>query len=109
MIKSIEETVEERRNYVNQIKESFRQSPQENSGNEIYGRRDYDESGNVVTEVTSSFGFRALIAVLLFAAFVYCDRENITFQNYGTKDIVSQMEWELLPVDELQDVIKITK
>lgn len=109
MVKSVEETVEERRNYVNQIKESFRQSPQGNTKEHTYGQREYDESENVMTEVTSSFGFRALIAVLLFAAFVYCDRENITFQNYGTKDVVSQIEWELLPTDELQEVIKITK
>lgn len=48
-----------------------------------------------------------MIAVLIFAAFVYCDRKQITFQQYKTQDVWKQLEWNPLPLEELEEVFHV--
>lgn len=111
MVKSIEETAAERRAYVNQIRASFQNPAQNISANTLNNARrqegieEYQEEK--VSSGFSGLGFRTIIAILLFAAFVYCDQEKITFQKYETKDIISQIEWNPLPLDELKEIVKI--
>ena len=47
-----------------------------------------------------------MIAVLLFAAFIYCDQEKITFQGFGTQDLIKQIKWNPLPTEELEKLLK---
>ena len=109
MVKSFEEAVSERKAYVKQVRESFMQPTQENERDKSYPGKTAGEKEEAAGERVSGFGIKALIAVLLFAAFVYCDREKVTFQKYGAEDIISQIEWNLLPMDEWRDIIRITK
>lgn len=96
MDKSMEQTVEERRAYVNQIRSSFQTEPNHPQAHySLYGTlADQDSPSGV----TSTFGLRAIIAILIFAAFVYCDKEHLTYQNYSTKEVYSQIEWNPLPI-----------
>ncbi|MCI9446234.1 MAG: hypothetical protein HFH36_02345 [Lachnospiraceae bacterium] len=93
MVKSVEESARERRNYVEQARAAFRsQQP----GN-IEEPAPAEEAGTPA----STFGIRLVIALLLFAGFVYCDQEKITFQGIGSKQVVEQIEWNPLPVERL--------
>lgn len=58
------------------------------------------EEEAAVTSPASTLGIRTVIAILIFAAFVCCDRENLTFHNVSTKEVFSQIEWNPLPIDE---------
>lgn len=60
----------------------------------------------IADSAPSTLGIRTIIAILFFAAFVYCDREEITFHNFSTKEIFSQIEWNPLPID---DILSLTK
>lgn len=97
MVKSLEETVAERRNYVEQARASFQsaamEQPQTNS------LEDSDLK-------FSTLGIRIVIALLLFAAFVYCDQEKITFQGYGVQDVIQQLEWNPLPTETLENLLE---
>ena len=102
MIKSMEETVTERRDYVDRIRESFyREVPDRRKGGAA--RENPQEEIHF-----SSLGLRTMIAVLIFAAFVYCDQKQITFQQYKTQDVWEQLEWNPLPVEELEEVLHIS-
>lgn len=111
MERTIEETAAERRAYVNQIRASFQNQAQGMSANEVHNVKHREqisaEQGDTMPSVFSGLGFRTILAILLFAAFVYCDQEKITFQQYETKDVISQIEWDPLPLDELKEVISI--
>lgn len=108
MIRPLEETVAERRDYVNRIRESF--YPREER--EVrYGDRKRNSYSGAEEEREgefkySSLGIRTLIAVLLFAAFVYCDKEQISVAHYQTKDLYQQMEWNPLPLNEWMEMLE---
>lgn len=96
MVKSIEESARERRNYVEQARAAF--------GNQEQG----NVSETVRTEPaqgTSTFGIRLVIAILLFACFVYCDQEKITYQGISAQEIVKQVEWNPLPTEKLEELL----
>lgn len=99
MEKSLEQTVEERRAYVNQVRSSFETgtSTPASHYSSYYATTEQTEE----EVIPSTFGIRTIIAILIFAAFVYCDKEKITYQNYSTKEVISQIEWNPLPIDEM--------
>lgn len=104
MARTFEEAAEERKSYVEQVRASFYGNAME--GGKAIGARQYGEQQEDVLEgKNSSFGIRLLLAILLFAGFVYCDQENITFQGYGAKDIVQQIEWNPLPIDDVVELV----
>lgn len=111
MVKSMEETAAERIEYINEIRASFQNPTQNPSASSMDDSRQQGLHAKYQEETASSgfsgLGFRTLIAVLLFAAFVYCDQKKITFQEYETKDVISQIEWNPLPLEELEDIISI--
>lgn len=103
MEKSLQQTVEERRAYVNQIRSSF-QTDNPAAGHYSF----YDTMGEQEenTQSASTLGIRTVIAILIFAAFVYCDKENITYHNYSTKEVFSQIEWNPLPMEEIEEYVQ---
>ena len=99
MEKSFEETARERRAYIQQIRSSFEPN---GSVSANYGPVYRTQTESVEEKnVSSTFGIRVIIAILIFAAFVYCDKENITYHNISTKEVFSQIEWNPLPLDEI--------
>ncbi len=97
MVKSLEETAAERRSYIEQARASF-SNPQQAHIRE-----------NNMHETTAGFstlGIRIVIAILLFAVFIYCDQEKITFQGYTTQDVIRQIQWNPLPTEELEKLLK---
>ena len=68
MVKSVEESARERRSYIEQARASF-QTP----GRE-YEAKQEDE---IIPAGNSTLGIRFVIAILLFACFVYCDQEKV--------------------------------
>ncbi|EOT27772.1 hypothetical protein C805_01880 [Eubacterium sp. 14-2] len=101
MTKSMNETVAERRDYVNRIRESFYREDSDRRKGAPAGEERQEEIH------FSSLGLRTMIAVLIFAAFVYCDRKQITFQQYKTQDVWKQLEWNPLPLEELEEVFHV--
>ena len=110
MTKQLEETVAQRRAYVDEIRASFYPEAQEKQGRESY-RKNSSSAGDQGQEGElrySSLGIRTVIAVLIFAVFVYCDQKQISFRQYTAEDLVKQIEWNPLPTEELEDMIKIS-
>ncbi len=99
MEKSFEQTAQERRAYIQQIRSSF----ETNDSVSLNRSRSYDtfEESSEEREVPSTFGIRTVIAILVFAAFIYCDKEEITYHNFSTKEVFSQIEWNPLPLDNI--------
>ena len=108
----MEETVAERRAYVDQIRASFypEESGSAQTGKSAFWKNSsFSENQEGEGEAKySTLGIRTLIACLIFAAFVYCDQKEITFHQYKTKDVWKQIEWNPLPFEELQETIKIS-
>ncbi|MCI8484056.1 MAG: hypothetical protein HFH41_06920 [Lachnospiraceae bacterium] len=106
MIRPLEETVAERRDYVNRIRESF--YPREERELKYGDRRSkssFEEEREGELKY-SSLGIRTLIAILLFAAFVYCDKEQIRVAHYQTKDLYKQIEWNPLPLEKWKQLLE---
>ena len=104
MEKSFEEAAAERRDYVDQVRASFYEPSAErswSSSSYCYGAG--QEAG--LQAGASGFGIRLVIAILLFAGFGYCDQKNITFHTYGAADVVKQMEWNPLPVEQFVEMV----
>lgn len=97
MVKSLEESAAERRSYIEQARAAFQNPQQERN-------QGYQREEAVVSY--STLGIRIVIAILLFAAFIYCDQEKITFQGFGTQDLIKQIEWNPLPTEELEKLLK---
>lgn len=97
MVKSLEESAAERRSYIEQARAAFQNPQQEHN-------QGYQREEAVVGY--STLGIRIVIAILLFAAFIYCDQEKITFQGFGTQDLIKQIEWNPLPMEELEKLLK---
>ena len=112
MARQIEETVAQRRAYVDQIRATF--YPEEpsrgNTGKEPFQRNApySQEQGQEGGAKYSSLGIRTLVAVLLFAAFIYCDKKQVSFYQYKTADVWKQIEWNPLPLEELEETIKMS-
>lgn len=103
MEKSLQQTVEERRAYVNQIRSSFQTDNSVTGHSAFYGTMREQEENTIAA---STLGIRTVIAILIFAAFVYCDKENITYHNYSTKEVFSQIEWNPLPMEEIEEYVQ---
>ena len=107
----MEETVAERRAYVDQIRASFypEEAEREKTGRTSFWKSsaslEHQEEGEAGY---SSLGIRTIIACLIFAAFVYCHQKQISFHQYKAKDVWKQIEWNPLPLEELQETIKIS-
>lgn len=96
MVKSLEESARERRSYVEQARAAFHNSGQEQV---------MEENGDVPFKGTSTLGIRFVIAVLLFACFVYCDQEKIVFHGIGTKEVVQQISWKPFATQKLEELL----
>lgn len=96
MVKSLEESARERKNYVEQARAAFRNQEQEYRSEPV--QQEFP-GGN------STFGIRFVIAILLFACFVYCDQENIMFQGIGAKEVVQQIQWKPFPTEKLEGLL----
>lgn len=104
MEKSLQQSVEERRAYINQIRSSFQTDNSTATGHySLYGTMEEREEQ---TPATSTLGIRTIIAILIFAAFVYCDKEKITYRDYSTKEVFSQIEWNPLPLEEFEEYVQ---
>lgn len=110
MIKPLEETAAERRDYVNQIRESFYSGQGEASERGTRSKLSSSEGREEEGEVgISSLGIRTVIAIVIFVIFVYCDKEQITFHDYKTQDLYTQIEWNPLPIQELAHMLEESK
>ncbi len=111
MTKQMEETAAERRAYVDQIRASFypEEADRGKTGRTAFrkGLASVDNSQEGEAGY-SSLGIRTIIACLIFAVFVYCDQKQISFHQYKAKDVWKQIEWNPLPLEELQETIKIS-
>lgn len=103
MVKSFEEAAAERRDYVDQVRASFYEPPAESGWRSSYRYGTDQEAG--LQAGASGFGVRLVIAILLFAGFVCCDQKNITFHTYGAADVVKQIEWNPLPVEQFVEMV----
>ncbi len=102
MEKSLDEAAAERRDYVEQVRASFYEP---SAGRSMGGAYRYGAGQeSEFPPLAFGFGARLVVAILLFAAFVYCDQNSITFQTYGTADIVQQIEWDPLPVGQFMEM-----
>lgn len=106
MEKSLQQTVEERRAYVNSVRASF--DTQENSSVSYGHSSKYDipKEDRNTESMPNTLGIRTIIAILIFVAFVYCDKEKITYHDYSTKEIFSQIEWNPLPMDKIEEYVQ---
>lgn len=105
MEKSFEEAAAERRDYVDQVRASFYEPSAERSWSSSSSYRYGAGQETALQAGASGFGIRLVIAILLFAGFVYCDQKNITFHSYGAADVVKQMEWNPLPVEQFVEMV----
>lgn len=106
MEKSLQQTVEERRAYVNSVRASF--DTQENSSVSYghYSKYDIPKEDRNTESMPNTLGIRTIIAILIFAAFVYCDKEKITYHDYSTQEVFSQIEWNPLPMDKIEEYVQ---
>lgn len=76
-------SLEERRRYINQIKASFQDPGKSKQYQDVSGM------GAEETEpvVSGLFKLRLLIAAAIFAAFVYCDQNQVKIHTYTTKEV----------------------
>jgi len=87
------QTVEERRRYVEQVKASF--------GSESGVKKDPMDFDTTDEEANFSFfKIKIFIAFLIFVAFVYCDQFNISYKNYKTNTVIEKLQ-ETIPVDHV--------
>ena len=112
MARQIEETVAQRRAYVDQIRATFYpEEPSRVKTGKEPSQRSFafsQERGQEGEPKYSSIGIRTLVACLIFAAFVYCDKKQVTFRQYQTADVWKQIEWNPLPLEELEETLKIS-
>ena len=91
-------TLEERQKQISEIKASFPDT----------GKFGASGRTSVTTEKEGiEFRFskvRLLIAVLIFAAFVYCDQSQLKFREYTTKEIYEKIEETISPEKMMQSV-----
>lgn len=98
MVKSLEESARERRNYIEQARAAFHNQEQ---GYTQASQPDQEESA----VRASTLGVRLVIAAFLFACFVYFEQEKITFFGVDTQEIVRQLEWNPLPTEKLEEIL----
>lgn len=98
MDKSMYQTVEERRAYINQVRASF-QTPNTAAAPGYYG--EFEPEQITAAPTASTLGFRTIIAILVFAAFVYCDKENITYRNFSAEEVFAQIESNWISLDKI--------
>lgn len=97
IVKSVEESARERRNYVEQARAAF------HSNEPVYTSAASQEEQPALGG--SMLGVRIVIAAFLFACFVYFEQEKISFRGIGTQEIVQQIEWNPLPTEEWEDLL----
>ena len=101
MDKSMEQSAQERREYVARARAAF-----ENSSGRQYTSGKYPGGPSIAgrypqeRESGSTLGIRTIIAILLFAAVVYCDQEGIRWKNYDVQTVFSQIEWKAVSVEQ---------
>ena len=94
-------TLEERRRNINKIRESFKDPGK----SERYGDIAYGSSGEELPMASGFFRLRLLLAAALFAAFVYCDQNQVKIFSYTTQE-VGQFIHQSSSVEEIIETIK---
>ncbi|MFP3155501.1 hypothetical protein LQZ18_13940 [Lachnospiraceae bacterium ZAX-1] len=79
-------SIEERRRYVDEVRASFG-TQQMQDQNIDFGEQEIEYGIN-----TGIFKLKAFIAIVIFAAFVYCDQLNIDIYKYKTDIIVERIQ-----------------
>lgn len=95
MEKSFEESARKRRSYVAQARAAFEKQTQPYTRENDQTEQDQRTS--------STLGIRIIIALFLFACFVYFDQEKMSFQGIDAGRVVRQIEWNPLPTEKLED------
>lgn len=98
MDKSIHQTAEERRAYINQVRSSFQT---QNSAPPMHSAYENMAESTEEVPMSSTLGIRTVIAILIFAAFIYCDKEKITYHDFSVEEVFQQIEWNPLPMDDI--------
>ena len=83
------EDVDARKAYIQKVRNSF-DSPARNY--------EFETGGSTKGEANEGFSFfkiRLLIAVVLFAAYVYCDRTGTFFYGYSAEDVAKVIAQDL--------------
>ncbi len=76
-------SLEERRRYISQIKASFQDPGKSRQYQDVSGMG--AEGAEPV--VSGFFKLRLMIAAAIFAAFVYCDQNQVKIHTYTTKEV----------------------
>jgi hypothetical protein len=92
-------SLDERRRYVNEVRASFG-SPHESRQ---YGN--LDEQPKETTISFTMFKIKFLVAVIIFAGFIYCDLNKITWYGQNTKTVTNKIK-ETVQVDSINKSIK---
>lgn len=88
--------VEERRRYISEIKKSF-ENQEENNRNGVRGRTYGYGSEEEQTSMSEAallpfLKIRFLIAIVIFAAFLYANLTGYQINSYTTKDVIKMVE-----------------
>ncbi len=94
-------TLEERKKNISEIKASF-QNPHQSSRYQDLSGTDTDTAA---VTYGGMFKMRLLIAVALFGAFVYCDKNDVKVISYTTKEVSKQVQKDLA-VDKIMNKIE---
>ena len=83
------EEVDARKAYIQKVRKSF-DSPERSY--------EFEKGNNTKGEAEEGFSFfkiRLLVAVLLFAAYVFCDRTGTFLYGYSAKDVAEEIAQDL--------------
>lgn len=94
-------SLEERRRYISQIKASFQDPGKSRQYQDIPGMGAEGDQPAAL----GFFKLRLLIAAAIFAAFVYCDKNQVKIHTYTTKE-VSQWIQEGVSAEEVVETLK---
>lgn len=97
------DSLEERKRYINQIKASFH-DPGKSSR--------YRDLGMEEAPARPEFGMfkvKALLAVVIFGAFVYCDRNEVTFYKQNTDTVYERIAETFSVEKAVQSLEKMIK
>ncbi|MCI8280463.1 MAG: hypothetical protein HFI76_01905 [Lachnospiraceae bacterium] len=92
-------TLEERKRYINQIKASFQEPGKSNQ------YQDVAPGGEETAPAMGYFKLRLLIAAVLFAAFVYCDKNHVNIYTYTTDQMCEYIQADM-DTEQIMEAMK---
>ena len=91
-------TIEERRQYIDQVRASFGSNQPQKNDMEM----DIEEQSNIGL---GFFKLKLFLAFVLFVSFIYCDHFKIEVYNIKTTDIIKEIE-STIPVENVIQTFK---